>query len=220
LLLFFLLPACERGCARDWLVRQGVVEGTPSTTAARSASASPLGANDCPDGLARCRDGVVEVSELAVIPQPCNLPPPRCSCPWRAAAACETFCVADGAEVVVEATLAARQLCAPSQDAGAVMQVTPVVGAPTAVGRTPEGRNGRNETVGRTPEGRNGRNETVGRIGCADGQLYRCSGRDVVSCRENAIIGTCIRGCFADDAYLEDDSVLGREAAFAILCSR
>jgi hypothetical protein len=99
--------------------------------------------------------------------------------------------VVDGAEVVVERAVAARQLCAASQDGGAVILVTPVVGAPIPAG-------------------------------CTEGQLYRCSGRDVVSCRENAIIGTCVRGCFAADAYLDDGvSVsVSREAAFAILCAR
>jgi hypothetical protein len=108
----------------------------------------------------------------------------------------------EGAEVVIEPTLAVRQLCAASRDAGAVGWVTPAVGG---------------ATVGRTPEGRDGRNETVR---CSEGQLYRCSGRDVVSCRENAIIGTCVRGCFAPDAFLDEGIPMNREAAFAIFCSR
>jgi hypothetical protein len=188
--LALLLPGCERGCARDWLVRQGVLEGVPGAPAAPGAPPrNPLSAIDCSDGLARCSAGVVEVSELAVIPQPCNQLPPRCVCPWSAAATCEAGCVAEGAEVVVDRSLAARQLCAPSQDAGTVMRVTPA-GSPTPA------------------------------AGCSDGQLFRCVGRDVVSCRENAIVGTCVRGCFAPDAVLDDSAPLDREAAFAILCSR
>jgi hypothetical protein len=96
--------------------------------------------------------------------------------------------VAEGAEVVIERPLAARQLCAASQDGGAVMRVTPV-GPPA---------------------------HPI----CEEGQLYRCSGADVVDCRENAIMGTCIRGCFAPDALLAGDAPANREAAFAILCSR
>jgi hypothetical protein len=148
---------------------------------------APLSAVDCPDGLARCTAGVVEVSLLTAIPQPCA-PPSPCTCPWSVQAYCERGCVAEGAEVVIEPPLAARQLCAASQDGGAVMRVTPA-GVPT-------------------------------RAACDDGQLFRCSGADVVDCRENAIIGTCVRGCFAPDACLEGDTPVNSEAAFAILCSR
>jgi hypothetical protein len=184
--LLLLLSSCERGCARDWLVRQGVGPGE-GKGGPPWKPASPLNAVDCPDGLARCTAGVVEVSLLTSIPQPCT-PPSPCSCPWSVQAYCEGACVAEGAEVVIERPLAARQLCAPSQPGGAVIRVTPA-GPPT---------------------------HGV----CEDGQLFRCSGADVVDCRENAIIGTCIRGCFAPDAYLEGDAPVSREAAFAILCSR
>jgi hypothetical protein len=130
---------------------------------------------------------VVEVSVLSAIAQPCA-PPSSCSCPWSVQAYCDGGCVAEGAEVVVERPLAARQLCASSQDPGAVMRVTPA-GSPTYAT-------------------------------CNEGQLFRCSGADVVDCRENAIVGTCIHGCFAPDACLEGDTPVKREAAFAILCSR
>jgi hypothetical protein len=102
---------------------------------------------------------------------------------------CERGCAADGVEVVIEAPLAARQLCAASQDGGTVIRVTPA-GPPTNA------------------------------AGCSDGQLYRCSGADIVDCRANAIIATCPRGCFAPEAFLDEDPAPGREAAFAILCSR
>jgi hypothetical protein len=55
---------------------------------------------------------------------------------------------------------------------------------------------------------------------CEQGQLYRCFGRDVVACHENAIVGTCVRGCFTPEAAIEDGEPVGREAAFAVLCSR
>jgi hypothetical protein len=186
--LLLLVASCERGCARDWLVRQGVRPGEGKGGSPWTApSQLPLNAIDCPDGLARCTAGVVEVSVLAAIPQPCT-PPSPCRCPWSVRASCEGGCVAEGAEVVIEPPLAVRQLCAPSQDAGTVMRVTPV-GPPTPAA-------------------------------CGAGQLYRCSGADVVDCRENAIVGTCLRGCFAPDAYLDEDPPVTREAAFAILCSR
>jgi hypothetical protein len=140
---------------------------------------------------------VVEVSLLTAIAQPCA-PPSPCACPWSVQAYCERGCVAEGAEVVIEPPLAARQLCAASQDGGAVMRVSPV------------GRPGGRDVTVRPPA----------HAVCDDGQLYRCSGADVVDCRENAIIGTCLRGCFAPDACLEGDALANREAAFAILCSR
>ncbi len=183
---FLVLPAgCERGCARDWLSRHGAIEGVPGTP-----GTLPINAIDCPDGLARCRDGVVEVSVMAAIPQPCpqSLRPLRsCECPWSPGVKCKRGCAGEGVEVVIEPLLAARQLCAPSQDASTVTVMTPGSGAPGA---------------------------------CGDGELYRCSGSRVVACRENAVIGTCSRGCFDANAYLEDDIDVSREAAFAILCLR
>jgi hypothetical protein len=186
--LLLFLSSCERGCARDWLVRQGVRPGEGKGGQPWKPSLqAPIHAVDCPDGLARCTAGVVEVSVLAAVSQPCA-PPSPCQCPWSVQTYCERGCVADGVEVVIEAPLAARQLCAASQDGGTVMRVTPV-GPPT-------------------------------QAACGDGQLYRCAGADVIDCRENAVIGTCLRGCFAPEAFLDEDPPPSREAAFAILCSR
>jgi hypothetical protein len=146
-----------------------------------------MNAVDCPDGLARCRAGTVEVSRLAAIPQPCKRPPPQCDCPWELAGECERGCVAEGLELVVERSLAPIQLCAPAPDIAAAVRSTRA---------TP-------------PSG-----------GCEEGQLYRCSGADVVACHENAVVGTCVRGCFAPDAAIQAGGPVSREAAFALLCSR
>jgi hypothetical protein len=55
---------------------------------------------------------------------------------------------------------------------------------------------------------------------CDEDQLYRCAGGAVVSCPEHAVVGTCDRGCFAEGASVGGGAPVGREAAFAILCSR
>lgn len=106
------LCACQRGCARSWLESHGVGEPAGVAHAGRAVNAI-----DCPDGLARCNEGVVEVSLLAAVPQPC-VGPQRCTCPWERAGECDRGCVVDGATVVVDRPKALGQLCAPAPDAG------------------------------------------------------------------------------------------------------
>ena len=119
ILAFLLLASgCERGCARTWLNEHGVRGGQ-----VKPPAASPLTAVDCPDGLARCSAGVVEVSRLTSIPQPCKGSSEECACPWDRLGECERGCVADELDVVVERGAALRQLCAPSPEAGAVARV-------------------------------------------------------------------------------------------------
>jgi hypothetical protein len=55
---------------------------------------------------------------------------------------------------------------------------------------------------------------------CDEDVAYRCSGGAVVACAEHRVAGVCERGCFAEGADVGGDVPLGREAAFAILCSR
>jgi hypothetical protein len=55
---------------------------------------------------------------------------------------------------------------------------------------------------------------------CDEDVLYRCSGGVVVSCEAHAVVGRCARGCFAEGSDIGVDVPVGREAAFAILCSR
>jgi len=123
LVLFTLsLFGCERGCARSWFEEHGV-----GRDGKRQAPGSPaLNAVDCPDGLARCSDGVVEVSRLTMIPQPCRGTPEQCSCPWEREAECDQGCVVDGLMVIVDREKGSTQLCAPAADAGATARVLPV----------------------------------------------------------------------------------------------
>jgi hypothetical protein len=175
--------ACERGCGRTWLGAHGVGEAPPP-----GAPASlPLRGLDCPDGLARCTDGNVEASRLAMIAQPCRGPESVCACPWEPAGVCDGRCVADGLELVIERDAAAAQLCAP---------VGRAFDLPAAGDR-------------------------LAPPGCDEGQLYRCAARVVTDCLHRRAIGSCLRGCFAEGASIEDEvGGISREAALAILCLR
>jgi hypothetical protein len=137
----------------------------------------PLGAVDCPDGLARCEEGVISVSRLATIPSPCHGPPEACRCPWDHAADCPGACAADGVEVVVDRD-AAAQLCAPP---------TPWTGAAPFV--VPSSA----PLPSPTP--------------CEEGDRFECLGALVVECASNSIAGTCVRGCQRDGGALDDDRV-------------
>jgi hypothetical protein len=68
---------------------------------------------DCPDGLARCVGGVLEVSDLARIPMPCKASEGKtpCACPWRAVGECPHGCLAEGVEVVSTPDRPAGRLC-------------------------------------------------------------------------------------------------------------
>jgi hypothetical protein len=102
------LAGCDRGCGA-LIGRVTVGHGLGTTALGQDL---PLGGFDCPDGLARCEQGVISVSRLATIPSPCRGSPEACRCPWDRAADCPGPCAADGVEVVVERS-AAAQLCAP-----------------------------------------------------------------------------------------------------------
>jgi hypothetical protein len=107
------LCGCERGCAKSWLEQHAA--GDP---AGAPPAAGAVNAIDCSDGLARCVGGVVEVSRLATIPQPCRGGTAGCACPWERAGDCDRGCVAEEATFVVDHDRALAQLCAPGPDAG------------------------------------------------------------------------------------------------------
>jgi hypothetical protein len=110
--LVLMLGACERGCARSALE-----SGSPGK-AVRGLEA--LSSMDCPDGLARCEAAGVAVSRRATLPGSCRAPSPACTCPWEGVGECPNGCVAEGLELVVDAPLAAAQLCNPAGEAGAL----------------------------------------------------------------------------------------------------
>ncbi len=182
LCLVLTLAGCERGCAKGWFEEHGVGE-----RGFAPQGAAPMNALNCPDGLARCTGGVVEVSRLVAIPQPCKGAPESCVCPWERLGSCERGCVADGLEVVVDRGLALPQLCAPAADSGTPARIA--TGGPQVAG-------------------------------CDEDITWRCSGGAVVACAEHRVAGVCERGCFTEGAEIGGDVTVGREAAFAILCSR
>jgi hypothetical protein len=165
----------------------------------------PLNAIDCPDGLARCVDGVVEVSRVFSYASPCVGPPDKCTCPWERVVACDRGCAADDVEIVLAREKAGAQLCAP---AAAEVFARPHVVA--------------NEADGATPSFALARALCGGGAG-ADPEPYRCAAGNVVACAtdggDSAVIATCLRGCAEDPSYLEDDR-LTRDQAVALLCRR
>jgi hypothetical protein len=54
---------------------------------------------------------------------------------------------------------------------------------------------------------------------CPEGQRYACREGMTLECASSTAIGRCTQGCYAEGASIEDERV-GREAAFAVLCSR
>lgn len=187
ILVALSVSACDRGCAWGWLREHGI-GGAPSPMV---PGAIPLDVIDCPDGIARCAKGNVEVSRLARIPQPCRGPESACTCPWERIASCGRGCVAEEVELVIDRAVAASQLCAAGPDSG-------LVAHPTAVNSS--------------------KNAEVAR--CEEGELYRCTRREIVDCVVRARVASCAHGCFSEGASLDIGTPVDREAAFAILCSR
>ncbi len=54
---------------------------------------------------------------------------------------------------------------------------------------------------------------------CEEGEAYRCGEALVAECPSGRALGHCRRGCSVEGASIVGDGI-GREAAFAILCSR
>ena len=177
-LLLGFPAGCGRSCSRADVLGLGT---------GRTTDAIFVNGIDCPDGLARCREGYVEVSRLATIEQPCRRPAAQCLCPWERIGSCPIGCVAERVEIVAEPSMASGQLCAPQADAGPIAQSTGAF-AP--------------------------------RASCEEGQLFRCAKGVVIACHGGAPNATCLRGCFADGAAVNDDEPVADWAAVAILCAR
>ena len=171
-----------------WLARKGATGGGPPS----GSAFLPLDAVDCSDGLARCVDGVVEVSRVFSYASPCAGPPEQCRCPWDRLGACDRGCTADGVEIVLARERASAQLCAPS--AADVFARPPLAVAP-------------------------GAGDALGAL--CEGELYRCIGASVVACVVDggapSAIAVCTRGCADEASYLDDDRIT-RDQAAALLC--
>jgi hypothetical protein len=195
----FLLCGCQRGCLQTWIRDRG----------AASKVATPLTMMkgiDCPDGLARCVGGAVEISHVARIPRPCppSAKPEECQCPWEAADECPRGCAEEGTVVVTPPERAAARLCAPDP---ANPPARPVAGAVAPPGAC-------------EVEGYRCLGSLV--IACAPGSPDR-------SAAESGALGTgpllarpfaaCVRGCVQEGEALGEEEA-DPEGAARILCAR
>ncbi len=121
------VAGCDRGCSESWVGRAIAGRGAGP----QGLGETPFDAMDCPDGLARCEEGVVSVSRLATIPVPCHGPAEACQCPWERVADCPGACAADGLEVVIDRAAATAQLCASQAPASFVRPSAVPVPSPT-----------------------------------------------------------------------------------------
>lgn len=201
MVLSLSFTACgERGCLSAWLddpQSRGTrgTRGAPATGGGGDGGAGSidLAGTDCPDGLARCSEGRVEVSVAGHVPHPCAKPRERgggCECPWVAAGTCASGCVKDGLEVVATAEVARVQLC---QASPAEPVLRPVLATEsTAVSICAD-------------DG----------VTCADGLVRTCAVRG----QPVRLVAGCANGCASGIAIEPGDLTTGDGPA-AILCRR
>ena len=196
------LGGCERGCLATWLTEHGA--GKPSASPPKGAL--PLNGVDCPDGLARCVGGVVEVSRASHYTLPCTDPQAGCTCPWDSLGPCALGCAADGVEVVAAPERALAQLCATDP-------ANPVA-RPIAEAAMPPGAC---EDVGATTASR----PTAGGPSTPEERTYRCLASVVVTCSSfggGKAVAACAHGCFHDGDTLDEEEA-DPESAARILCA-
>jgi hypothetical protein len=194
--LLLLLTSCERGALMNWLLSLGVGGDHGSPTERGSFKLHEV---DCPAGLARCVDGVIELSQAGRHPEPCSGSPESCLCPWSVVGRCDGACVAGDVAVPFTVSQAKAQLCAQGP-------MDAPVAAPPPLGAVAPVQVARGPSATPTPSP------------CED-ERYRCSDGRVIDCGGGRIVASCLRGCAVDGATLDDESV-GEAAAVLLLCSR
>jgi hypothetical protein len=182
------LAGCKRGWLADWL------KGHNATSEPPPAAAPFVNAVDCPDGLARCIGGVVEVSRVARVPQPC---PPgaekkTCTCPWDAVDKCDRGCAAEGAEVVAPPDRAAARVCA-SDPLNPVARPAPLAVAPSGACDDDGYR-------------------------CVQSLVVACDEAEDAGWRAR-VVAACARGCVHEGESLREEEA-DFEGATRILCAR
>jgi hypothetical protein len=187
LVALLALTGCQKGWLTTYLHERG----------ASAKSATPLtmiNGTDCPDGLARCIGGAVEVSHVARIPRPCSSPahPEDCQCPWEAVENCPLGCVESGTEVVVPPDRAAARLCAPDPANPPARAVVGGVAPPGAC----EGAGFR----------------------CIGSVVVACTAGPDGGVTAS-VLAACVRGCFQEGEVLGEEEA-DPEAATRILCAR
>jgi hypothetical protein len=154
-----------------------------------------MGGIDCPDGLARCVGGAVEVSHVARIPRPCPATsrPEDCQCPWEAVETCPLGCTQEGTEVVVPPDRAAARLCASDPSNPPARPVVGVLPPPGACGA--EGYR------------------------CLGSVVIACSPGSDDGGLMARVFAACVRGCFQEGESLGEEEA-DPEGAARILCAR
>jgi hypothetical protein len=202
LLRLFVLPlllsGCEKGCDRGWLARWIRDRGSPEKFA---TPMTMMNGSDCPDGLARCVGGAVEVSHVARVPRPCpaSRRPEECQCPWEAIDNCPRGCIEDGTEVIAPPDRAAARLCAPDPADPPVR---------VAVGALPP--------PGACEGAREDGYRCVGSLVVVCGVREAGAGDEAVRAR---VLAACVRGCFREGEALGEEEA-DPEGAARILCAR
>jgi hypothetical protein len=176
---------CQRGCLLTWLRQSGAVQDHEGI---RGSGSLRLQYVDCPDGLARCVDGVVESSRLFRHPDPCSASAEECSCPWVKGERCTSGCVSEGTEVVLPPDEADHQLCAPPGGRADLYARPAFAPAPSDPGCDGDER-----------------------YHCFGGVVVRC---DEAAVRA---LSVCLRGC-AEERQTLDQRTLQDEQAAALLC--
>ncbi len=185
----FVLGGCQRGCLKTWLEERGV----GARPEAPPKAGVPLHGIDCPDGLARCVGGSVEVSRLARVPDPCVGRPAECACPWDVVATCPRGCVADELVVDITASLSATQLCALDDGEAVARAITSATRVAYECG------------------------EDDNHV-CVAGTVAHCELSVADGARRARPVATCLLGCADDGATLED--IVDDRQATALLCAR
>ena len=191
---------CQRGCLR---------EKVDEALDRKHGVAAPLAQVDCPDGLARCVEGVVQSSKPYAYSVPCSASPEACSCPWEQVTVCARGCAAEAVVLPIPASVAGDQLCAPDKTAGGVA-LPPA--APLLAPTTPPPLTSPSARPAPIPW-----TSPTDSATC-EGERYRCTGGRVVACEPVAHdLGRCLFGCAVDDATIEEDEVTDRQAT-DVLC--
>lgn len=122
-----MLAGCERGSLTHWLASRGLLD--PGRVGALR-----LDEVDCPAGILRCVEGVVELAQASRHPDPCRGSAEMCACPWQVVGRCETDCVSDGTAILLTGPRAQDRLCAPGPLERLAAPPPPGMPAPAACG--------------------------------------------------------------------------------------
>jgi hypothetical protein len=190
-LVLFATPACERGCAWGWLRQHGAGEGREGPEG-QSARSSPASGSLSVNAI-DCPDGLARCLAGNIEASHLTAIPWPCHGP-ASVCACPWEHAASCANgcVVDGLELAMERGRAAAQLCALGVDAGPLV-YPSDIALV---------------------------AGCDEGQLYRCSTGAIIDCALRKSIAHCVRGCAAEEAFVDDGQPVRREAAFAILCSR